>query len=89
VYAGQVGTGLTDAMLRDLRARLQSLARPDPPLAGPVPRERAGHAHWVEPALVAEVAYRAIGPDRWLRHPSWRGLRPNRDRTDLKADKPQ
>lgn len=78
VYAGQVGTGLTDAMLHDLHARLAPLARPDQPLAEPVPREHTRHAQWVEPALVGEVAYRSTGPGGRLRHPSWRGLRPDR-----------
>lgn len=77
VYAGQVGTGLTEAMLHDLHARLE-------PLAEPVPREHARHAKWVEPALVGEVAYRAWSPDRRLRHPSWRGLRPDRDPAVIK-----
>lgn len=75
---GQVGTGFTEAMLRDLHTRLHPLARPVPPLSEPVPREHARHSRWVEPALVGEVAYRTWSPDGWPRHPSWRGLRPDR-----------
>jgi bifunctional non-homologous end joining protein LigD len=77
-------------MLRDLHARLRPLARHDPPLAEPVPRDHARQARWVNPVLVGEVAYRTWSPDqRRLRHPSWRGLRPDRDPTDLKTGKPQ
>ena len=36
----------------------------------------ARDATWVQPVLVGEVAYRTMTPDRRLRHPSWRGLRP-------------
>jgi bifunctional non-homologous end joining protein LigD len=77
-YAGKVGTGFTDAMLDHLAARLAPLARPTPALDD-VPREQARTARWVEPVLVGEVAYRNRTPDRRLRHPSWRGLRPDRE----------
>jgi bifunctional non-homologous end joining protein LigD len=44
-----------------------------------VPREHRRDVHWVEPVIVGEVAYRNRTPDGRLRHPSWRGLRPDRD----------
>jgi bifunctional non-homologous end joining protein LigD len=81
VYAGRVGTGLTDAMLEDLAARLEALGRADAPLKGPVPRAQVVDAHWVEPRLVGEVSFSEWTADRRLRHPSWRGLRP-----DMEAD---
>ncbi|MGN9839421.1 non-homologous end-joining DNA ligase [Nonomuraea sp. H19] len=77
LYVGHVGTGFTEAMLRDLHARLTPLERPDPPFAEPVPREHARGAHWVEPQVVGEVQYAAVTADGMLRHPSWRGLRPD------------
>lgn len=84
VYAGQVGTGFTDEMLRDLQARLRRLARPEPPLSEPVPPAEARNANWVHPVLVGEVAYRAWTRDRRLRHPSWRGLRPDRHMAEVR-----
>lgn len=77
-YAGQVGTGFTTAMLRDLHAAMAPLHRLTPP-APDVPREHARHATWVEPVLVGEVAFRAWTPGGRLRHPSWRGLRADRE----------
>jgi bifunctional non-homologous end joining protein LigD len=76
-YAGQVGTGFTQAMLQHLHQQLQPLARATPAVLD-VPREHARHAHWVEPVLVGEVQFRTWTPDRRLRHASWRGLRPDR-----------
>jgi bifunctional non-homologous end joining protein LigD len=76
-YAGHVGTGFTEAMLRDLYQRVTPLRRSAPPVAG-VPREHTRGAIWVEPVLVGEAAYRNWTPDGRLRHPSWRGLRPDR-----------
>ncbi len=76
-YAGGVGTGFTDAMLRDLQERLTPLRRDTPPVAD-VPRRDARDAQWVEPEIVGEVEYRSWTPDGRLRHSSWRGLRPDR-----------
>jgi bifunctional non-homologous end joining protein LigD len=73
-YAGQVGTGFTDAMLRHLQEQLDVRRRATSPAAG-VPREHARKARWVEPDLVGEVAFRNWTPDGRLRHASWRGLR--------------
>jgi bifunctional non-homologous end joining protein LigD len=79
VYVGRVGTGLTDSMLEDLAARLQPLHRHSAPLVQPVPRAQGAGVHWVEPRLVGEVAFSQWTPDKRLRHPSWRGLRPDKD----------
>ncbi|GII54208.1 hypothetical protein Pth03_25970 [Planotetraspora thailandica] len=78
VFAGHVGTGFTEAALRDLREMLAPLGRPGSPFDGPVPREHARNAHWVEPRLVGEVQYGEWTGDGYLRHPSWRGLRPDK-----------
>jgi bifunctional non-homologous end joining protein LigD len=76
-FAGHVGTGFTDAMLRQLQQDLAQLASSTPPVSD-VPREHARHAHWVEPCLTGEVAFRNWTPDGRLRHASWRGLRTDR-----------
>jgi len=82
-YAGHVGTGFTEAMLRDLTDRLAPDARPDSPFAGPVPRAHAVDARWVRPTLVGEVAYGQWTRDGMLRHPVWRGLRPDKTPEDV------
>ncbi|SNY62820.1 ATP-dependent DNA ligase [Paractinoplanes atraurantiacus] len=81
-YAGQVGTGFTDAMLHHLQASLDAARRTTAPVPG-VPRDHARHARWVEPTLVGEVAFRNWTVDGRLRHASWRGLRPDRDLSSL------
>lgn len=75
VYAGHVGTGFTEATLVDLRGRLTALERSGSPFADVVPRPFAKGARWVEPELVAEVAFTEWTRDGRLRHPSYRGLR--------------
>ncbi|MFG3580554.1 non-homologous end-joining DNA ligase [Micromonospora chersina] len=83
-YIGHVGTGFTQTVLRDLAARLEPLARPDPPFADPVPRDQARHAVWVDPVLVGDVTFRSWTPDGRLRHPSWKGLRSDRDPAEIR-----
>jgi DNA ligase D-like protein (predicted ligase) len=71
-YAGKVGTGYSERVLRDLRSRLDRLARDSSPFA-----ERVGEsgAHWVAPELVAEVGFTEWTEDGKLRHPRFSGLR--------------
>jgi bifunctional non-homologous end joining protein LigD len=77
-YVGRVGSGFDEAALTDLQARLDERAQDTPSLVG-VPREDARDAHWVRPDLVGEVTYAELtGPGR-MRHPVWRGLRPEKD----------
>ena len=83
VYAGHVGTGFSDPVLRMLTRRLDALRRPDSPFDGPVPAEYARPAVWVEPRLVIEVTF-----DRWtragrMRAPAYRGLRDDKDPADV------
>lgn len=83
-YVGHVGTGFTQAALRDLQQRLDAVRRSDSPFGSPVPREHARHAVWTDPVLVGDVTFRSWTPDRRLRHPSWMGLRSDRDPADIR-----
>ncbi|WP_305884687.1 non-homologous end-joining DNA ligase [Micromonospora sp. RHAY321] len=83
-YIGHVGTGFTQSALRDLLQRLNPLRRPDPPFGSPVPREHARGAVWVDPALVGDVTFRSWTPDHRLRHPSWKGLRSDREPAEIR-----
>jgi bifunctional non-homologous end joining protein LigD len=83
-YVGGVGTGFTQRALADLGRMLDPLHRDTSPFDVPVPREDARDVHWVQPRLVGEVNYRNRTPDGRLRHPSWRGLRPDRDPEEVR-----
>ena len=89
VYVGQVGTGFTGRMLSDLSGMLAQRRTDASPFADPVPRSHARDAHWVRPDLVGEVVYRTITADGRLRHPSWRGLRPDRDPAEARRSSVQ
>lgn len=87
-YVGNVGTGFTDAMLRDLVGRLEPLHRDASPFDEQVPREHARGVRWVRPQLVGEVQYRTLTTDARLRHAAWRGLRPDREPGEVVLDLP-
>ncbi|MGH8420790.1 MAG: non-homologous end-joining DNA ligase [Pseudomonas fluorescens] len=82
-YAGRVGTGFTDTALTHLAEQLEPLATETSPFIAPLPREVTRDAHWVQPALVGEVRYGEWTSEGILRHPAWRGLRPDKRPSDI------
>jgi bifunctional non-homologous end joining protein LigD len=86
VCAGKVGTGFTDAMLDRLSALLRPLARSTSPFTrGSVPRE----AQFVEPRLVGEIEFMEwTSHSGQLRHPSFKGLRTDKDPRDVVREVP-
>jgi bifunctional non-homologous end joining protein LigD len=85
-YIGNVGTGFTEDMLADLMTRLRKLARRTAPFTDGVPNVIAREAHWVSPRLVGEVRFTEWTGDGRLRHPSWRGLRPDKQVSDVRQE---
>ena len=70
-YVGQAGSGLTEAMIAQLRRLFDQIAEVDSPFATAPPLA----LHFVRPLLVVEVAYVEVTEDGLLRHPSIKGLR--------------
>src|SRR3984957_3456033 len=83
LYAGHVGTGFSDPVLRMLTRRLDALRRPDSPFDGPVPAEYARPAVWVEPRLVIEGMFDRGTRAGRMRAPAYRGLRDDKDPADV------
>jgi bifunctional non-homologous end joining protein LigD len=82
-YAGKVGTGFDERMLRGLLKRLQPLERKTPPVERSTARGVARGVHWVEPELVAEIAYTEWTGDGRLRHPVYVGLREDKTAAEV------
>lgn len=81
VYAGKVGTGFDRDTLLRLSRQLAKLTRPTSPFVGDdLPRRGV---HWVEPTLVAEVAFTEWTPEGKLRHPRFIGLREDKEPTEV------
>src|SRR4051812_48515010 len=86
VYAGRVGTGFNDALLKELHGMLEPIVRHAPLCAGPVfgfDKEplrseqipETTTTTWVEAVHVCEVRYREFTPDGLLRHATFARLR--------------
>ena len=73
LYVGQAGSGLSDALLTRLRATFAATTRRTSPFANPT----SAGLHFVEPLLVAEVAFNGVTAAGVLRQPSVKGLRPD------------
>jgi bifunctional non-homologous end joining protein LigD len=81
VYAGKVGTGFSEEVLRDLHRRLSRLAVDESPCdRGKLPSRGV---HWARPRLVAEVAFTEWTSAGQLRHPRYLGLRTDKDADDV------
>jgi bifunctional non-homologous end joining protein LigD len=83
-YAGKVGTGFSDASLRDIAAEMKRHVRATSPLEHP-PREP--NVVWLEPTLVCEVEYTEMTRDGSLRHPSFQGLRRDKPAREVRREK--
>jgi bifunctional non-homologous end joining protein LigD len=86
VYAGRVGTGFTENLLKELHSLLEPIVRKDPLCAGPVfapggealPSEKIPETKttvWTEAVHVCEVRFREVTPDGLLRHASFIRMR--------------
>jgi bifunctional non-homologous end joining protein LigD len=71
-YMGKVGTGFTRSVSADLRKKLDALATPKTRLTGKVSKPKAV---WVNPSLLADVEFRDITSEGYLRHSSFKGLK--------------
>jgi bifunctional non-homologous end joining protein LigD len=87
-WIGQVGTGFTEQMLRDLMERLEPLRCGEPAADDPELRKVKG-ACFVEPKLVCEVEYLQMTSAGKLRAPSYKGLRTDKLPEDCILERPR
>ncbi len=83
-YRGRVGTGFDVATMDDLSARFAKLARKTSPFVN-VPRAIGRDVGWVEPRLVAQIAFTERTNDGILRHPAYLGLRGDKPAKEVQA----
>ena len=87
-YAGKVGTGYTREVLLDLRRRLDELGLKSRPFDDEEAPTGEG-VHWVEPRLVAEIAFAEWTQNDLLRQPRYEGIRPDKKPRDCRRERPK
>lgn len=85
VWLGQVGTGFTEPVLKDLLAKLVQLETGEPAAGDPALAALKG-GRWVRPELVCDVEYLQLTAGRKLRAPSFKGLRPDKSPADCTVE---
>ncbi|HWH34258.1 MAG TPA: hypothetical protein VNT56_02965 [Acidimicrobiales bacterium] len=82
LYVGQAGSGLSQAVIAQLRTLFDQIGDEESPFtpAPPLP------LHHVRPLLVVEVGYAEVTTDGVLRHPRVQGLRTDVVATDVVVD---
>jgi bifunctional non-homologous end joining protein LigD len=89
VYAGRVGTGFTFKQRSDLKKQLDKLSRQTSPLSV-VPKDPGlRQTYWTEPKMIAEVAFTEWTSDGSIRHPSFQGLREDKNAKELIREDPK
>jgi bifunctional non-homologous end joining protein LigD len=89
-YAGKVGIGFTLKSAGELAVRLSKLAIEKAVFSRVetkgLPASEWRTVHWVTPALLCEVAFAEWTEDGRIRHPSFQGLREDKDAADVKKE---
>ena len=88
-WAGNVGTGFTDAEIERLLALLRPLERSDSPFAETpkMPRVRREDIVWVEPRFVAEVEFAEWTREGRLRAPVYLGVREDKPAFEVRRER--
>lgn len=84
-YAGKVGTGFGDDILRRLSARMKRIARTTSPFVDRV----GGRAHWVKPEIVAQIGFTEWTGAGRLRHPRFQGIRLDKPAEQVGRERPR
>jgi bifunctional non-homologous end joining protein LigD len=91
-YAGKVGTGFSMQSARDLAHRFAAMAVEKPVLTRAettgLPAGEWRSVHWIKPVLLCEVAFTEWTGDGRIRHPSFQGLREDKDAGEAKREAP-
>jgi bifunctional non-homologous end joining protein LigD len=88
IYAGRAGTGFSSKDRVELKKMLDRIARPTKPFAVIPSDPGLRRAVWVEPKFVGEVAFAEWTNEGIIRHPSFQGLREDKNPKDVIRENP-
>lgn len=85
LYSGKVGTGFDARDFTSLARTFKPLERRTSPFEE-LPREERKNAVWLDPKIVAQIAYTEKTRDGRLRHPSFKGLREDKRAREVHSE---
>ena len=85
IYCGHIGTGFNERELAKLMHLLKPLEINESPFSVRIKTNE--RAHWVKPALVAQVKFTEWTADGVLRHPVYLGLRDDKKAEDVRRER--
>lgn len=87
MYAGKVGTGFTDALLKELYKKFKQLEIAKNPFSND--SMVASDVHFIKPVMVAEIGFEEWTNDNKLRQGRFQGLRLDKKAKDVRQEKPK
>ncbi|MEO7394474.1 MAG: DNA ligase D, partial [Chitinophagaceae bacterium] len=94
-YIGKIGTGFDEKMQKQIMVKLKKFITTTPPFTEVPdvdkpsrfrPNPPKAKVTWLKPKLVCEVSYTEITDDGVMRHPSFEGLRTDKNAMDVKKE---
>lgn len=81
VYVGHSGGGIPDEQRKRLQSQLAKLEQKTSPFKTE-PKPNAP-VHWVKPKLVCEMSFSEWTDEHYMRHPQFKGLRPDKEPSNV------